>query len=502
MTDVIQLLAGLRDKGIVLTLRDDAIICRALPGAVTDDIRQIISGTRTEICFYLRAVAAAVRPPIKQTSNREPSLVQEVWWKCAQGGSLEIPMGRIPMVTHVKGDTSAVTAALRHILLQNEVLRTSFRSSNGRLEVLTHPTEDFDAEIEVGVDGHVSGCALHELITEFIARPLPIDADRLLRAKIVVTGADTATVIVVAHHIIIDHVSALMIEAQLRGLIRTGTRKVEQPIIQFRDYAAMDRAWFNGPGGTIVTEYWRRWSADKVPVKEPLTGLPLKWTSCVTTTSEFELPATVVNTVRAILTRRFGVSPFYVYLGAIALAIHRWSGAEQFVIACVSDMRASAELSSIVGLFFSFDLISVNVSASMDFTTLVRRLVVAHQSASILRIPQVPLPSDDDPDCPHTSFIQKASATVNFIPSTLDFEAGTMSSDVQTAAYSLRRPQYMKVESDRPTINRVPISMLLLDAVKAIRGQLQVGASQISDRSRGYLLRGFLEALNEVAGST
>jgi amino acid adenylation domain-containing protein len=148
---------------------------------------------------------ATARPPVRAADrpDRLPlSYAQQRLWyidRYEQTGATY----NVPLIWHITGplDLRALAEACTDVVVRHESLRTVFPEVGGEPEQLIIPADEIATPLTVT---DVAPDAVESAVREVVGRTFDLAKDIPIRAELLVTGADQATLVVVLHHIAAD----------------------------------------------------------------------------------------------------------------------------------------------------------------------------------------------------------------------------------------------------------------------------------------------------------
>ena len=452
------------------------------PGVDGPKFPGIDSKRQAELSVYLEAMTSTRRPPLVSCDVApRPSLYQEVWWKLTASQTEGFPYALFPTVIDLgMTDIRMALRAIRATLDRHRVLRSIFLAKSERLEVEFCSADD----VEIRVSSVLSESALLELMQVERATAVPITMKPPLRIHLVTHGSRLLAFFTF-HHAIIDHMSVRILERELRGCLKRGGVALEesQSRLDFYDWAAWERSWFESTAGSQVCGYWRDWRA-RVPSLCSPTLKNLEWVRGTRTKHKVHMNTAMVEKIgkRA---RRLGTTPFLVILCAYVTALRRWSGKLHFPVRAVGNSRVGPLAASGVGLFMCHDPIEVDLQGLASTDDLIEALCAEYRSSVALRIPTHMTGSGADYDALHSSI----GASINFVPEAAG-RSGVSSSE--QPAISLSEPD------EEPTDWLVPQPSIVLELIGrrgALSGYLAFNDKIIGGDEQRFAVNLFGEAI-------
>jgi len=310
---------------------------------------------------------------------------------------------------HLSGplDAAALGAAFASVARRHEVLHTSFATMGGKPVQVAVPGRAVTMAIEDLADlpAGERERRVRELAGGEARRPFVLASEPLLRARLLVLGADDHVLLLTLHHIVCDDgsIDVLLREAaELYQAQRAGRQaRLQELPVQYADYAVWQRQWLRG---TVLEEklaYWKGHLGEEPPVLRLPTDRPRPAVQTFRgATRPFALPAPLSAAVRTAASAR-GNTLFLTLLAAYATVLHRSSGQEDLVVGCAAANRHRAELEGLIGCFVNILPLRLDLAGDPTYGDLlerVRRAVLAgfdHQDLPFERIVAAVQPKRD-----------------------------------------------------------------------------------------------------------
>ncbi len=337
------------------------------------------------------ASGASALPPIAPVTRGDAlplSFAQERLWFLDQ---LEPGHAfyNVPEAVRLRGvlDVEALRRALGAVVARHEVLRTTFRTVDGRPfqviasatapEAFVLPTEDLSGL------GAAAGEVLERRLAAEAARPFDLAGGPLIRAQLVRLGPEEHAFLLVLHHIVSDGWSMGVLHRELSELYAAYAAGADDaaalarlPVlpVQYADYAVWQRAWLGGGELERQLAYWRTQLAGAPPVLELPTDHPHPAVQTYRgAVHPFVLPAALVEQLRA-LGRAEGATLYMVLLAAFEGLVGRYTEQRDFVVGTPIANRTQAELEGLIGFFVNTLVLRADLAGDPSFRTLVRRV--------------------------------------------------------------------------------------------------------------------------------
>jgi amino acid adenylation domain-containing protein len=322
---------------------------------------------------------------------------QRLWFleQLERPGALYI----VPVAVRLRGrlNVGALERALGEVVRRHEVLRTTFASEGGSpLQVVT-PSRALSLPVNDlrGLAGAEREAEARRLAAEEAQRPFDLGAGPLLRAALLRLGEEEHVALLTMHHIICDgwSVGALIDElSALYGAFSQGQPSpLEEPPVQYADYAAWQRGWLEGEALERQLDYWRRHLAG-APVLELPTDYPRPPVQVFDgATHAFTVPREVGERLKEV-SRREGATLFMTLLAAFGVALQRYSGQDDLVVGTDIANRTARETEKLLGCFLNHLALRTDLSGNPTFVELLARVreaalgAYAHQDAPFEKV--------------------------------------------------------------------------------------------------------------------
>jgi alpha-ketoglutarate-dependent taurine dioxygenase len=320
--------------------------------------------------------------PIERNGELPMTFAQESLWVIDQ---LAPATGayNIPRALRMKGslDTEALQQSLNAIVSRHEVLRTVFRSTEGKpfalinadckVELVIRVVADLDTEVPLQ-------------IAEESRRPFNLSTGPLLRATILRLNQVEHILIVTMHHIISDGWSMSLFLDELfsnyHDLLNGDELHADTLPIQYADFAAWQRN--SRPLAKLNTSlaYWQQQLADspavaELPVYQPRPAIR----SFQGNRHVFEIPASLTRAVKQ-LARAERVTLFMTLLGAFHTLLWTYSKHDNVVTGSPSAGRRPGT-ENLIGYFVNTLVLKTSFSGNPTFREIMRRVAEATRDA-------------------------------------------------------------------------------------------------------------------------
>ncbi|MCJ2036206.1 condensation domain-containing protein, partial [Methylobacterium sp. J-068] len=270
-------------------------------------------------------------------------------------------------------DARALEAAFRRLIARHDVLRTVIAEEDGTPVQRALPQVDFAL---ASLDGEAP---LRDRLLAFGRRPFDLTRAPPLRVGLAHEPDGSHALLVVVHHIAADAWSHGRLLGDLAQAYRAALADGEgcplpAPSLAYADFAAWQRARFDGAEGRATLERWSRYLGESVPVlalpvDHPRTARADRPGGRV----DFTLPDALCRTITDLCQNR-GLTPFVVLLAAWQILLGRLSGQTDFAVGVPNAARNRPELHDLVGFFVNTQVYRVRLDPQVRFLDLCDRL--------------------------------------------------------------------------------------------------------------------------------
>jgi len=329
--------------------------------------------------------------PVSRDGHLPLSFVQERLWFLDQlqpGGHAY----NVPAAVRLRGklDLDALQKALEKIVSRHEALRTTFKYAEE--ELTQRITREGPVTVKVmdlrDVPPETREKRAQEMANAEAQRPFDLERGPLLRTSVLQLDKDDNVFLLVMHHTISDGWSLGIFYRELEalyGFYSKGKSAHELPdlTVQYADFACWKREWMQGAALQRELKYWKEKLAGappalELPVEHDRGTLPsLKAKRC-----SVQFPEALSKAVGE-FSQRHGCTPFIVILGALGLALQKWTAQPDMVIGTVVAGRNRREIENVIGCFMNFLPLRLTLSPEQtgeEMLAAVRATVLEGQS--------------------------------------------------------------------------------------------------------------------------
>lgn len=323
-------------------------------------------------------------PTIKRAPRDEPlplSFPQRRLWFLEQlepGASVY----NIPFAATLTGklDRTSLERAFGEIVRRHEVLRTTF------VEIAGKPAQHVKEISEIGVsvadltglDESNKETEALQIIKQESELPFDLSTGPLMRVKLIRLAEQQHILVVVMHHIISDAWSKGVLIKELAAIYEAYCRgeesPLEQPQLQYGDYAVWQRDWLKTEVLHQQLRYWKENLGQEFPALElPTDRTRPAIQSHAGAQERLELSGDLSYELRE-ASRREGITLFMLFVGAFQVLLHRYSGQDEILVGTTTANRRDALLEEMIGFFANTLVLRADLSGDPTFREFLRQV--------------------------------------------------------------------------------------------------------------------------------
>ncbi len=323
------------------------------------------------------------RPPLARAQRNGPlpaSFAQQRLWFLDQ---LEPGQAsyNIPAAVRLLGrlDVPALERAFREIVRRHEVLRTRFESREGVPHQVIAPSLEIHLEIDdlsalAEEDGQTEAM---RRVTMEAGRPFDLAQGPLIRTGLVRLGREEHIVLVTMHHIVSDGWSIGILIREVSALyeaFRKGEPSpLDEPPVQYADYAVWQRGWLEGEVLQAQIDYWTSRLAGLSPLELPTDRPRSVGHARGGAVRTAVLPRAVLEKARG-LSQNNGATLYMTLLAVFQVLLYRYSGQDSFGVGSPIAGRTRSELEGLIGFFVNTLVMRADLSGNPSFQGLLSRV--------------------------------------------------------------------------------------------------------------------------------
>lgn len=321
--------------------------------------------------------------PIPRDSDLPLSYAQQRLWFLDQWEPAS-PYYNVPAAVRLHGrlNHQAMQQTLNEIVRRHEVLRTRFTQVDGRpklvigaVEQANMPTRVIDLQQIPEFEREQEAV---RLAMEEARRPFDLSSGSLIRGILIQLDKEEHLVALTMHHIVSDGWSAGVIIREIAALYSAFVEGKPSPLpdlrIQYVDFAAWQRKWFEGAVLEAQLDYWKK-KLDNIPgLLELPTDRPRPAVQTLRgARRNFELPTQLFDEIKKI-GQKEGTTLYMTLLAAFQALLARYSGQEDICVGTPIANRQRAEIEGLIGFFVNTLVMRANLSGGPSFRKLLAQV--------------------------------------------------------------------------------------------------------------------------------
>ncbi|HEU5380545.1 MAG TPA: amino acid adenylation domain-containing protein [Ktedonobacteraceae bacterium] len=320
------------------------------------------------------SVGKAERIPRRTSQESAPlSFSQQRMWFLQQWepGS---PLYNIPMALRLSGklDRVALKQAFEEIIKRHDILHTTFDVQDGVPVQVIHTSSALALPL-------IDLCELSEVLQETLVQELiaaeskrvfDVQQGPLLRVVLLKRAKTEHVLILTVHHIVADGWSMQIVLGELcalYGAFSLGlSSALEEPPLQYADYAEWQRQWLQGPILERQLGYWKQQLAN-LPTLELALDRPRPAVLSFRGASfPFALSSSLTQRLHQ-LSKQQGVTLFIVLLTTFQILLARYSHQRDIMLGTPVANRNRKELERLIGYFSNMLVLRTDLSGNPTF---------------------------------------------------------------------------------------------------------------------------------------
>jgi len=287
----------------------------------------------------------------------------------------------LPFSIRMRGslETVALESAFTAVLERHEILRTTFTLEGDEpVQIINDVSLDL-VSVDLGnVLDRDREILADRLLVASHRDPFDLENGPLFRLLLLRLAPDHHIILFTVHHLIFDGWSRDLLMRELSSVyaavITDRPIRLEEPEIQYADYAVWQRKRLEEGALDDHLAYWKRWLEDSDT--EPVLPLDHPRPARMGTqglTHGFTLPLGLGHELRKLSAER-GVTLYMTLLTGFQILLHGYSGRESFLIGTPIAGRTREETESLIGLFVNMLILKADVSGNPTLPDLLGRV--------------------------------------------------------------------------------------------------------------------------------
>ncbi|MCP4044603.1 MAG: amino acid adenylation domain-containing protein [Gammaproteobacteria bacterium] len=270
-----------------------------------------------------------------------------------------------------------LSEALNRVVHDNEILRTSFRSTNKTVVQEVHPVLRVEVDFEDISDRSTSAdldASIEAIARDHGSTLFDLSTPPLITVKLLKTGHDRHILLLNLHHLISDGVTNSMLAGDIGSYFSyDNTREVREKKFEYIDYVHWEQLWLKTPAYREQLSFWKNELEDlpelfHFPGNQVARerGSASRQESC--SLSE-DLHERVVD-----FCRKEGATPFQFYISCYAMMLSSYSRSRDLVIGTAVANRMQRHFQNTYGVFINSLPLRFQIDTSSSFQALFRQL--------------------------------------------------------------------------------------------------------------------------------
>ncbi len=384
--DLKQVLYQISRQGIKLSAEEGKLKINAPKGALTAEIRDLLSQNKTELLQLLQeksnSFSASSIPlvPVPNNQSIPLSYQQERLWYVAQIMPDSTALN-LSQAARIQGSINieVLQQSWHKIVNRYEILRTSFTFLEGALVQVSIPHLDASILVEdySSLSATETTAVLEKSFEQESLKSFDLSQAPLFSLKLIKLSDTEGVLILTSHHIINDILSINVLIQELLALYDASLENRQSPLaeleIQYRDYAAWQRQWLQGEVLEKGLNYWQKQLAGvsslyPVPV-DHFQGSPgFRGTQKV-----FSIPTNILPEVQQ-LSNQYNITPVVFFLSVFYVLISQYSLKQDIVVSFPVSGRVHHKLQFAIGFFADIILLRAQLTDNLTFKELLYKV--------------------------------------------------------------------------------------------------------------------------------
>ncbi|NES08281.1 MAG: hypothetical protein F6K22_39290 [Okeania sp. SIO2F4] len=381
-----QVLSEISSKGIKLSAEGDELKIRAPKGALTPEIRDLLSKNKLELLQLLQqknnSVSATSVPleAVPRDKDLPVSYQQERLWTVEQLMSDRVSLN-LCQALRITGliDIEILQKSWNEIISRYEVLRTNFAFIEGSLVQVVAPS--LTAKISVldylDLSKTEQERVIQEIFEEESAQSFDLSQGPLFSTKLLRFSEQEGVLVSVFHHIISDGLSVNFLVHEHILLYDSYINNKQSPLkeldIQYGDYAVWQREWLKGDVLEKGLDYWKKQLTD-VSTLYPVPPDTFQVSSGFEGIKKnFVIPDNILPTVQKV-SNQYNVTPVVIFLSVFYVLILQYSLKDDIIVGLPVSGRVHHKLESAIGFFTETILLRGKIDDNLTFKELLNKV--------------------------------------------------------------------------------------------------------------------------------
>ncbi|MBL8166329.1 MAG: amino acid adenylation domain-containing protein [Anaerolineae bacterium] len=361
---VTEIIDSLAQQGIQLWVEGENLRFRAQKGALTPELRTLLTENKPALVAYLREQSRQAVEYFPLSYNQ-----QSMWFmnqSAPESAAYNVAF-TVRVRSHV--DVDALRRAFQAIADRHPTLRTIYAFREGAPMQATQGSSEVAFEV---VDAaSMNDDALNAAVVAAYERPFDLENGPVFRVSLFTRAAEDHVLMIAVHHIALDGWSMWLLLDDLRALYPAylNQQPAALPSLDaaYIDFMKWQTALLNGAEGERLAQYWQTRLAGELPVLDVPTDHPRPPTpSFRGATHIFVIEADLTHRLRD-LAKAEGVTLYALLLAAFQTLLYRYSGQDDIIIGSPMFGRNRPEFARIIGDFVNMVALRASLTGDMPF---------------------------------------------------------------------------------------------------------------------------------------
>ncbi|MDJ1175533.1 condensation domain-containing protein [Roseofilum capinflatum] len=379
-----EILSKANSAGIKLSCEGDELKIRAPKGALTAEMRELLSENKPDLLKLLQKKSTENSLPLvpRERQGKLPvSYQQERLWMVSQLMSDSAALN-LCQALRIEGkiDADKLQYSLDQMVERHETLRTQFAWVEGSLVQDILPSLEVNLVIETyeKLSKSKKQAVIQEQVDRAIRQSFDVSQAPLFCVTLLQLGKKEAVLICVFHHIITDGLSQDLFSQELLKLYDATLSKEANPLpeleIQYADYASWQREWLQGEVLEKGLAYWQQKLTDPpsfYPVPIDVFQPTIVQTRGIQ--KYFQAPSSIANSLQD-FAQENNVTPVVVLLSVFYLLIYQYSLQKDIVVGFPVSGRSQAKTQKAIGFFADIMVLRAKLEDKLTFKNLLAHI--------------------------------------------------------------------------------------------------------------------------------
>ncbi|NEP80319.1 MAG: AMP-binding protein [Okeania sp. SIO3B3] len=358
-----QVLSQISSQGIKLWAEGDELKIRAPKGALTTEIRDLLSKNKSELLQLLQQKSSSASAtsvplvPVGRDQDLPVTYQQERLWTIDQlmGNKLNL---NVTTALKFEGliDIPLLQKSWNEMIARHETLRTIFSFPEGALiqEILPSLESEISVVDYQGLSKTEQASLIEEAIEKEAEQYFDLSQGPLITLKLLRCSEKEGVLLLVSHHIISDALSHSFLLREHILLYDSYLSKKPSPLpeleLQYGDYSVWHRQWLQGEVLQKGIDNWKQELADVSTLYPVPSDIFQVSPGFEAVRKYFPISASIWSSVQK-LSNQYNVTPLVIFLSVFYVLIFQYSLKQDIVVGLPVSGRLHHKIESAIGYF-------------------------------------------------------------------------------------------------------------------------------------------------------